>query len=203
MNRYCYGLIVSLIVLPINAFGLPGENIVLDPNTGNYAITYWGINESTGKRDVLRTAIFEPATKISPTIYSTFKIAPNGMATYRYHIYNAATSQRPIIMVLFDPVTSLITTDSKIQLALDMQSNSVAHNWGIASYPLNTPSGWTGRVTASKLSGLRVGWSSIRASISPGGSIGGFDLFSFDLPSIGVVQFRGKSAYVNSLMKGL
>jgi hypothetical protein len=93
-------------------------------------------------------------------------------------------------MALFDSVSSLITTDSQIQF----ESNSTAHNWGVASYPLNAPSGWTSRVTASKLSGLRVGWSSIKASISPGESIGGFGFFSFDLPSVSVVQLRGKSA---------
>lgn len=194
MNRFCCGFVASLIFLPIVAFGLPGESIVLDPNTGNYMITYLGINESTGERDVLRSATFEPATKIVPTIRTSLKIAPNGVVAYRYRINNAATSQRPIVMALFDPVSGLITTDSQIQLTLDVQSNSTAHNWGVASYPLNTPNGWTSRVTASKLNGLRIGWTSLKASIPPGESIGGFDLFSFDLPGVGVVQLRGKSA---------
>ena len=202
MNRYHRGFIASLMLLPLAAFGLPGESIALDPNTGNYRITYFGINESTGKRDVLRSAIFEPATKIEPTIRTSLTIAASGIVAYRYRIYNAATSRQPIVMVLFDPVAGLITTDSQSQLAATMASNSVAQNWGVASYPINSPSGWIGRVTASRKGKLRVGWDSGDGGVQPGLQLNGYGIFSTALPGIGIANIQGDSSLLEMADEG-
>ena len=183
-------------MLPPHAYGLPGESIVLNPNTGNYTITYLGYDESgeSEERTAIRVATFEPATKIDPTIRSTLKMGTNGIVAYRYRIRNGATSRQPLVMILFDPLFSLVTTDSATQPELNMQPNATVHNWGVASYPMMVPEGWNGWATTSRVGGLRAGWDSVEASLLPGMVQNGFGFFSNDLPGIGVAQLRGKSA---------
>jgi len=57
-----------LLLASTQAIGaLPGESIVLDPNTGDYTITYWDY-PSSPKKAQIRQAIFVPATKIDPLV---------------------------------------------------------------------------------------------------------------------------------------
>ncbi len=189
-------LVALTLMLAPRAYGLSGENIVLDPSTGNYTITYLGYDESgeSEERTVLRVATFEPATKIDPSIRSTFKMGENGIVAYRYRIHNGAASRQPLVMIAFDPVASLVATDSTTQPEMNMQANAIAHNWGLASYPMMAPEGWNGWATTSRIGGLRAGWDSIEASLPPGTTQNGFGFFSNDLPGIGVAQLRGKAA---------
>ena len=61
-----------LLLASVQAIGaLPGESIVLDPNTGDYTVTYWDYPKSPKKR--LQQVIFVPSTKIDPLVKSTFK----------------------------------------------------------------------------------------------------------------------------------
>lgn len=196
-TRYLQCTFVAFILmLAQHAHGLPGESIVLDPNTGNYTITYLGYDESgeSEERTALRVATFEPATKIDPTIRSTLKMGTNGIVAYRYRVHNGATSRQPLVMIVFDPVSSLVTTDSATQPELNMQPNATAQNWGVASYPMNVPEGWNGWVTTSRIGGVRAGWDSSDDGLAPGGVPNNFGFFSGDLPGIGVVQLKGDSA---------
>lgn len=184
---------VLALMLAVHAHGQPGESIVLDPFTGNYVVTYLGYDESTQKRTALRVVTFEPATKIEPTVHTIFKIESGGVVAYQFEIQNGSLSRQSMVMILIDPVRSLVSSGQLMQLGVNLQSNATAENYGIASYPLNTPSGWIGRATESRLGGMRLSWSSRKASLPIGAKRNGFGFFSQDLPSIGLAQLRGNS----------
>lgn len=193
--KSCYvPLAFSLVLFSAHASGLPGESIMLDPNTGDYTIAYFGINEETGKRDALRTTTFEPATKIEPNIRSNLQMDRNGLVSYSFRVRNGAASRQPIVKLLLDPVSSLVTTDLLSQKGYNVQSNATIQNWGVASYPMVVPQGWTGRSLASRVGGLRVSWSSIRYSLPAGGELERIRFYSQDLAGIGLAQFQGDSA---------
>ena len=187
-----YASIVFALVLSASAHGLPGESIVLDPITGNYTITYFGYDEVSGEQTALRVATFEPATKIDPSVKSLLKMNAGGFVEYGYRVRNGSTSRQSIVMILFDPIADLATTTTPLG---STQPNSVAENYGVATYPINTPNPWTGWVIDSVTgAGLRAGWSSVRASIPVGGAMSGFGFFSKNLPGIGIAQLRGRAA---------
>jgi hypothetical protein len=191
-----YILAMLILILAPRAYGVPGESIVLDPNTGNYTITYFGYDDSgmNEERTALRHATFEPATKIDPTVQSTFKVEDGGIVAYNYRMHNGSTSRQPLVMILFDPISDLVSTGLVAKLEHGLRSNAIAENYGIDSYPINSPSGWTGGATASRMKGLRVSWSSFKASLPAGASLNGIGFFSYDLPGIGIAQLQGDSA---------
>jgi hypothetical protein len=196
-TRYLQHILAMLILtLAPRAYGVPGESIVLDPNTGNYTITYFGYDDSgmNEERTALRHATFEPATKIDPTVQSTFKVEDGWIVAYNYRMRNGSTSRQPLVMVIFDPISDLVSISQVAKLEHSLQSNSIAENYGIDSYPINSPDGWTGGATTSRMKGLRVSWSSIKASLPAGTSLNGIGFFSYDLPSIGIAQLQGDSA---------
>jgi len=87
------------VVIFSNAYGLPGEGVVLDPNTGNYLITYYGAGAPGDKKNkILRKVIFVPATKIEPIVQSAFKNRGDGEIAYTYRVTNGIKSRQPLDM---------------------------------------------------------------------------------------------------------
>lgn len=193
MKNYYILLALLLAMISANAASLPGESIVLDPNTGNYTITYLGVNEETGKRDVLRTATYEPATKIEPNVYSSLKVNNAGLVSYSYRVKNGIASRQPIVKLQLDSVSNLATTDLLSQTGPSVQSNTTAQNWGVASYPMVTPQGWTARVLASPVGRFRVSFSSIKNSLPAGHELDRIRFYSQDLAGIGLAHIQGDS----------
>jgi hypothetical protein len=109
-------------------------------------------------------------------------------------MHNGSTSRQPLVKILFDPISDLVSTSQVAKLDRGLRSNAIAENYGIDSYPINSPSGWTGGATASRIKGLRVSWSSFKASLPAGASLNGIGFFSHDLTGIGVAQLQGDSA---------
>jgi hypothetical protein len=188
---------LSLLLASVHAIGgLPGESIVLDPNTGDYNLTYW---DSPGDPDArIRQAIFVPATKIDPLVKSTFKLRENGAIVYTYSVTNGIKSRQPLISMLFDPVTEIVSALPLPKRPQDVDLNMIGqiNQAGVAA--LATPSEWYGVTTTSQEGGLRIGWSyrnlhAISDGLAPGKTQDGFSFSSKDIPGIGMAQLDGNS----------
>jgi hypothetical protein len=147
-----------LLLASMQAIGaLPGESIVLDPNTGDYTITYWDYPKSPKKR--LQQAIFVPSTKIDPLVKSKFKLKDDGVIAYSYRVTNGLKSRQSLVVMLFDPVTDIVSALPLPKNDQDINPNTIEkiNQAGIAA--LATPSEWFGMVSTSEGGGLRIGWS--------------------------------------------
>lgn len=95
-QKYCFlfalGAALVLQAVPIIA----AESITLDPNTGNYVITYEGYSNG---QPATHTVIYVPATKFEPSIKSEYSNIANGNVKYRYKIRNAVTSEQSIAVI--------------------------------------------------------------------------------------------------------
>jgi hypothetical protein len=189
-----YVLFLALLLAPVISQGLPGESIVLAPNTGNYTITYFGIDPETGKRDALHSATFEPATKIKPEVVSKMKLKEGWIVAYGYKLHSHADSAQPVIKLQFDLSAGLVTTDILEQEGTIIPYNSTVPNWGEASYPMNLPRGWNGRAARLASGLLRVSMSSLRNSLPAGEALNGYEFYSRDIPSIGIAKVQGDSS---------
>lgn len=178
-----------LVTIPVIA---QQESVVLDPQSGNYIVTY----EYDGQLD---QEIYVPPNKIQPDLESTFKLIPSGDITYRYRLRNGKDSRQNIVSFALR-VTSAkgasTSTDApdhlqrsptaETALALSADSRKVA---------LTTPSGWDGSVLPNpRGTGLDIWWSEEAVQgLLPGKSQGGFGYESQDLPGIGMAGMAGKA----------
>jgi len=172
---------------------------MLDPVSGNYNITYW--NDSM-EPPALETTVFVPATKIVPTIQSRFSSDSNGKVTYRYSVFSATQSKQALILIILDPVNSVIGTrdnrgmkwgtaaDTAARMAV-LNANEVA---------LATPTGWDGDVAfgvkGQADGSVRVGWNAsveFSTGLKPGGTVRGFGFSSYALPGIIAAELSGDS----------
>ncbi len=174
------------------------ESVVFDPASGNYFLTY--CCDESGQ---IVVDVFEPATKVVPWIDSSLKHAVDGPIEYRFGISIAKESQRPLEMVIMDPVSSVSGSGSLGKRSLDMAVGERSTLRKSAREGLSTPTGWTAFVNPSDDSGLRLGWSRHRVArvgaletphgeFTPGSAQKGFGFRSADLPGVGVAQFRSK-----------
>jgi len=189
MRVICLPTLFLFIATCANA--APGESIVLDPNTGNYIVTYLTYD----KRTFLR-ATFEPATKIEPKIKSRMKLATGWLVSYRYRVSNGKASRKPIIGVLIDPISSIassneLTSTVLAKLDFELQPNTLAEDYGVATYPVSTPTDWNVRTITNENNGLRVSWSSFVNSLPAGQSLSGFGFLSNDLPGVVTSEVQG------------
>ncbi len=144
------------------------EGIVLDPNTGNYLITY-KIDDG-----IFASIAFEPATKIAPTLSWKFEdLKENGVIRYRYALSNGRESKQGIKM--FRMVVS-----------------------GVAAGTLAAADNWEGSaVPTFRDSGQFLSWSCWKdpagCSLAPGDRQGGFVVDSNDLPGITMATIKGRA----------
>lgn len=193
-KQYWVITICAILVVNIsNVYGLSEEGVVLDPDTGNYLITYYGSGAPGDKKNkILRKVIFVPATKIDPLVKSTFKLMEASDITYSYRITNGTTSRQLLDAMRFDPVTDIVSAVPLPKRHQDTDLNTVEKNYLAGVAALETPDGWTGGSYTSHSGGLRISWSySTSSGLAQGKSQGGFGFSSKDIPGIGMAQLQG------------
>lgn len=142
------------------------EGIVLDPQTGNHIVTYKDAYDS------FNSLIFEPATKIFPTVKSRFRRSNVGNTVlYDYEVKNYRKSKQNIY--------SLLARVSSI--------NGV-----------HSPSNWNGSAAPSIVDPtVRLGWvyriEKMGDGLSPGRTERGFSVESNHLPGMGTFEVSGSS----------
>ncbi|WP_283745258.1 hypothetical protein [Sideroxydans sp. CL21] len=201
----CAFMVSSIFAL--QASGATGESIVLDPNTGDYKITYLGTG-SLGNKKVkpLRTTTFVPATKINPVIGSTFILREDNVV-YSYRVRNGSTSRQSLASFLFDPVSDIVSAVPLPKRNEDVDINTIAQIDDIGKNSLTTPHGWYGSVTTSDAVGLRIGWmfaslNSPNAGLIAGSTQNGFGYSSKNIPGIVMAQFSGHSPILGFVDEG-
>lgn len=146
------------------------DSIVLDPNSGDYIITYRSFATGTGQVRV----VWVPSTKIEPAIKWNTKVSPRpGVLTYRYKFKNSKTSRQDLEGGRL--VASNVVADSQM-----------------------APTRWDGTVVPDRINGqgFLVGWSfdvgeKETGGIKPGATQGGFGFESTDLPGVGPIELWG------------
>ncbi|OIR15831.1 hypothetical protein GALL_33320 [mine drainage metagenome] len=181
-SKLCAGIVVMAITLYAQADS--GESIVLDPTTGNYTITYGG--DSTN----LSQTVFVPATKIDPTIRSSFRLNERDVITYRYTVFNGATAKQAIIGIVLKQIANPIIgelpfPDGTFPNLIVEKAAYDAYNAAVKT-SVASPLNWDGDITR-RLS--QVDWSPNTATyntggIHPGQTLSGFGFNSLDLPGI-------------------
>lgn len=158
------------------AFSLPAsaqdESIVLDPDTGNYIITF----RSTFPSRELHRIVFVPATKIDPLVKSKFKATDGGgTISYGYKIKNDDKAKQSLISFRF--IASSVVKSDQI-----------------------TPKGWYGNVLQNIGGrGVRINWhfgnlgENENKGLLPGESQNGFSIKSQDLPGIATARLSGNT----------
>jgi hypothetical protein len=196
--RLSSALVISLAIFS-NAYGLPGESIVLDPNTGDYQITYFGTGSPGNKRNKpLRQTIFVPATKINPVVWSTFRLSKGDVVDYKYRVKNGSSSRQSLISFIFDPVSDIISSTPLPKRRQDVAISDLQQFSKVSRAAINIPRNWDGIVWISESGGLRISWgwdllNSPDAGLIAGSSQEGFGFSSKDIPGIGIAQFEGNA----------
>ena len=200
--RLLLGVVCTFVIsatFALQVYGAPGESIVLDPNTGDYQITYLGTGSPGNKKNKpLRKTTFVPATKINPAIDSSFKWRGADAVAYSYRVKNGSTSRQPLDSLFFDPVSDIVSAVPLPKRNEDVDINTIAQIDKIGRDSLTTPRGWDGSAVTSDDGGLRVGWVFAKLNTSTKGLIAGstqdgFGFFSKDIPGIGIAQLSGYS----------
>jgi len=188
--------VILAIALSLNVQAYPGESIVRDPATGNYAITYRGDPNNT---ELSRTT-FVPATKIDPSIRSRFRLGERGIITYRYTVSNGATAKQAIIGVVLEQIVNPILAE--------IPEPSVLKNATLAEFDaytaaeaaaLASPIGWDGHINRRI---PNVNWlpkfaNFANGGIHAGGTVSGFGFNSLDLPGMGPSRMAGVGDILN------
>lgn len=178
---------------------MPGESIVLDPNTGDYHITYFGDGSPGNKKNKpLRQVIFVPATKTNPVVDSTFRLRGIDVVAYSFRVKNSSTSKQPLATFIIDPISD-IATSAPLPNRSQMNDISAIEQFDkIGRAALISPRNWYASIDISDDVGLRIGWSIDSLNIPNSGLIAGssqegFGFSSKDIPGIGIAQFRGRT----------
>ncbi len=186
-------IVFASLIITSNAYGLSGESIVFDPNTGNYQVTYFGSNLS-GKKNgkVQRQVVYVPATKIQPAVISSLKLN-DGDVVYSYRLNNASSSQQSLASFAVAPVSDIISKTPLKKHGRDLEA--IEKQDEVISEALMTPQSWTGLVWSHNAGGLQIMWRYYFANkgLKAGSSQDGFGFSSKDIPGIGIAQFRGRT----------
>ena len=151
------------------------QGIVLDPQTGNYIITY---KDAYG---FFNSSVFEPATKITPHLATRFGMTnQDGLIEYRYTLSNARTSKQGIKG--FRVLVSSIAPGNSLK----------AGNWEGMVAPTVTDSNFYLSWFCSQGDNA--------CSLLPGRRQEGLRVTSRDLPGISVAEIRGKTTFISGLV---
>jgi hypothetical protein len=195
------GVLVLLLPLTSKAI-LPGEGIMLDPNTGDYIISY---ANAVGR---LKQSRFVPSTKIDPSLRSKLKTV-HGMIQYSFTVRNGVRAKQPLIGLTFDPVSSVLS-DAKLpasqqeflQTVQQMQNDTARLQQYVvdANSVVMAPQGWSCEVMPNGQAvrttfRVACGFDDLdehkHNGLRPGNLVSGFRFFSLDLPGVGLAQLRG------------
>jgi len=151
------------------------QGVVLDPQTGNYIITY---KDAYG---FFNSSVLEPATKITPNLTAQFRLTnQDGLIEYRYALSNARTSKQGI-------------------KGFRVLVSSVA-----PGNPMKTGN-WEGMVAPTvKGPNFYLSWFCSQGdnvcSLLPGRRQEGLRMTSRDLPGISVAEIKGKTTFISGLV---
>jgi len=153
-------IILSIVYIQV-ALSQTEPSMTLDPLTGNYILSYQSYNGED------REVIFEPATKIEPSINAkVFFDSDSSIFKYEYSVKNGANSQQRLLSFLinyFTPIYSI--TKPNNQWSARHYSFTPVFSWShtkVSPYGVRTP----------------------RSGIAPDSSVTGFSFESSGLPSI-------------------
>lgn len=170
LARSCgQGLFLLMLIVAFPALAQQ-ESIVIDSVTGDYVITYQGLDLEGNPK--WHQVVYVPATKIDPEVESKFRVNDTQNITYSYKIRNRPESKQAI--------------DGFRALASHANSGSQT-----------TPKHWDGNIlpdldSTGRESGFRVNWSfDTSGGLTPGKSQEGFSLASSHLPGVGVARLTG------------
>ena len=170
--KWIHGAVISLLLTtayPAHVYGQQ-ESIVVDPVTGDYTITYQGLDLEGNPK--WHQVVYVPATKNDPLVRSKFRLNDKHIITYSYKVQNRLESKQ----------------------AIDGFRGFASH---VISGSQTTPKDWDGNIlpdfdSAGQESGLRVNWSfDTSGGLVPGKSQGGFSYESSHLPGVGVARLTG------------
>src|SRR2546427_9184905 len=116
-SRVLAGLLLTVTSIVVYA---QRESIVLDPSTGNYIITYQGLDPDDNPK--WQQVTYVPPTKVNPDIRSWFRSSDNAIISYAYRLRSQRDSKQNLDG--FDLRVSAVDTTSQ-----------------------RTPNGWWGFVT--------------------------------------------------------
>ena len=179
---------------------LPGEGIVRDPVSGNYTATYW--SEDDDGKDWQETAVLKTATKIDPTVRSTFKHADGWSIRYSYTIKNGSAAKQAINNFDLDGLPMYVVLLNTTPL---LGSGNVVLMESLDSSLLVPNSKWSG-FGGRDGQALNIGWlyeswdystksHNTAAGIQPGETASGFGYASPDLPGVFVAKLTGNTSY--------
>lgn len=142
-----------------------GGDIVSEPATGDYLVTY------PGEDGTQTTMKFIPATKIEPGVRSFLRLDDSKTAVvYRYSITNGRDSKQNLVTAVVD-------------------------GSGAEDSTLATPTNWDGSIVPNDNGGVLIGWSywgeENLGGLKPGSTLDGFGFSSRFLPGAGIIKFRG------------
>lgn len=143
------------------------EGIVQNPATGDYIVTY------KGAQGFFAEVTFIPATKIDPTLRSSFKTIDDGLIRYTYEVGSGTESKQN--------VEQLLTLVSSLKI----ESFEAPKGWSPHAIPQPASLGSNLILSWTYLGGRRVG------GIPPGGRQSGFGVVSVDLPGVASVKLLG------------
>lgn len=191
--------ILGLTLMASIAHGDPRDSIVLDPITGDYTITY----AEPGESNVYRM-LFIPATKISPSVRSSFKRNDSMNIIYRYRVKNGKASKQYLVSIRIDPASDIIADQPLPRSFVDGANKSddeLLAEIKAGRRAVASPSGWKGAAHPSRPYGLRISWgptnmqNDANNGLRSGRSLSGLGFASKDLPGIGDMQFEGDVHY--------
>lgn len=184
---------IAAMVISSGAQAYPSESIVRDPVTGNYTITYLGDPNS----DTLSQTVFVPATKIEPTVRSSFRMGAQGFIIYRYTVSNGATAKQALDGFLVDEIANPIQGEPQDPTMLPNFTRADLNAYTAAiKVAAVAPVGWDGDITRDDRLN-RISWrTSINntAGLPAGHTLSGFGFSSKDLPSVGPSKMDGRIA---------
>jgi hypothetical protein len=186
-NKLIAGFVAMAISYYAQAY--PGEGIVLDPTTGNYTITYRGDPNSTE----LSQTIFVPATKIEPTIHSSFRMGEKGAIVYRYTVSNGVAAKQTILGFRLDQIINPVVGELPFPHGSFTQAEEDAYDAALKA-AITSPANWNGNIIRLPSDNLdRIAWRPKpgvpqTVGIQAGRTLTGFGFSSLDLPSMGLSQ---------------
>lgn len=190
------GIVVTLISLHVQAY--PGESIVLDPVTGNYTITYWDASSYEYNGVVtppgLDKTIFVPATKITPTIHSKFKLKDTASIYYSYVLSNGRSAKQAIVGLSLEQVGQ-ITNERPLPLETTANPKDIEKIFFANRAAIAGPENWSGNIVRF-YEQSRVVWQPDElktGGIRAGASKSGFGFSSSALPGINSAHMDGLS----------
>ena len=187
LTKFRWGMGIVTMLASLYAQAYPGENIVLDPVTGNYTITYWDEEEPAG----LEKTTFVPATKIIPAIRCKFRLVGANDVAYSYTVANGAAAKQAIVGLSLEQ-TARVKGERDFP-AITATADEVEQAIFANMSTLDSPENWSGNIY-SVLGYSRIVWRPDEletGGVKAGRTQVGFGFSSPALPGVSEARMKG------------